>query len=197
MDSFFTPVTASLIPAATLILCFLASFSILVLDRPAASSKPAARKSVLSQIGIVIQGLGFAAAGIGVVKATLHVTVPAFLSAALVAGLFAAFIALFRAARAALGANWSLVARMSEDHGLVTSGPFAYIRHPIYTGLLFMLLAMTVGLGTWSHLIVALPLFAIGTAIRVAEEERLLRATFGPAYDAYAARVARFIPGIF
>ena len=44
--------------------------------------------------------------------------------------------------------------------------------------------------------LIGVPLFALGTWIRVAEEERLLRRHFGEAYDAYAARVPRFVPGL-
>jgi protein-S-isoprenylcysteine O-methyltransferase Ste14 len=59
------------------------------------------------------------------------------------------------------------------------------------------LLALAVSFGHLRNLVVALPLFALGTALRVGEEERLLRARFGPAYDDYAARVKRFVPGLF
>ena len=45
-------------------------------------------------------------------------------------------------------------------------------------------------------LILGVPLYWIGTVLRIVEEEKLLRAQFGEAYDAYAARVKRFLPGI-
>jgi len=59
-----------------------------------------------------------------------------------------------------------------------------------------LLLALAVGLGAEWRLIVALPLYALGTWLRVAEEEKLLRTAFGADYDAYAARVKRFVPGL-
>ena len=80
---------------------------------------------------------------------------------------------------------------------LVTAGPFAWIRHPIYTGLFLMLIALAIGLGHVSRLLVAVPLYALGTAIRVQVEERLLRTAFHSAYDEYAGRVKRFVPGVF
>ncbi len=193
---FFSP-NVSMIPAAALLLCFVGSLAVLLLGRPAFGSESGAKKSAMSRIGILIQSLGFAAAGVVVGRATLRLDLDAFARAAIVIALFAGFIGIFRAARGALGANWSFVARMRDDHRLVTDGPFAFVRHPIYSGLFLLLLAITVGLGTWSHLIIAVPLFAIGTGIRVAEEERLLREQFGAAYDSYAARVKRFLPGVF
>jgi protein-S-isoprenylcysteine O-methyltransferase Ste14 len=60
-----------------------------------------------------------------------------------------------------------------------------------------LLLALAIGLGNEWRLIVTLPLYALGTWLRIVEEEKLLRAAFGPAYDAYAARVKRFAPGLF
>lgn len=60
-----------------------------------------------------------------------------------------------------------------------------------------MLLAMATAFGHWRGLMLGLPLFAWGTWIRVVEEEALLHARFGPQYEAYAARVKRFVPRIF
>ena len=96
-----------------------------------------------------------------------------------------------------MGRNWSLVARTRADHQLVEAGPFAYIRHPIYSALFLLMPAMALAFGHVAHLVLSVPLYAIGTWLRVGEEERLLRATFGSRYDAYAARVKRFLPGVF
>jgi protein-S-isoprenylcysteine O-methyltransferase Ste14 len=85
----------------------------------------------------------------------------------------------------------------SIDHELVTTGPFAHVRHPIYSAMGLLLLALAIGLGNEWRLVVTLPLYALGTWLRIAEEEKLLQAAFGPAYEAYAARVKRFVPGLF
>ena len=79
---------------------------------------------------------------------------------------------------------------------LVTSGPYALVRHPIYTAMFLMMIALAVGLGHVARLFIAVPLYALGTAIRVRVEERLLRSAFSPAYEEYAKRVKRFIPGV-
>ena len=95
-----------------------------------------------------------------------------------------------------MGRNWALVARTRQDGTLVQSGPFAYVRNPIYVALFFILLAIALASGHGHNLVVALPLFALGTWLRVTHEERVLRETFGAAFDAYAARVKRFVPAV-
>ncbi len=95
-----------------------------------------------------------------------------------------------------MGRNWSIVARTRGDHALVTAGPFAWIRHPIYTAMFLMMIALAIGLGHAARLFIAVPLYALGTAIRVRIEERLLRTAFSSAYEEYANRVKRFIPGV-
>ena len=69
--------------------------------------------------------------------------------------------------------------------------------HAIITlPLLITLVAMALAMGHPQRLLIALPVYIVGTLIRVREEERLLRAMFGEAFDAYAARVKRFVPGL-
>jgi protein-S-isoprenylcysteine O-methyltransferase Ste14 len=94
----------------------------------------------------------------------------------------------------ALGPQWALQARMLEEHALVTSGPFALVRHPIYAAMGAILVATGIVLSRWPAFAVALALFAVGTAIRVRAEERLLAATFGARFDEYRARVPAVLP---
>ncbi|HVQ10069.1 MAG TPA: isoprenylcysteine carboxylmethyltransferase family protein [Allosphingosinicella sp.] len=160
-------------------------------------SAPAAR-SQLSRWGVFIQMLGFFAAGFGGILIGLAPTSPAALvEGAAVALLMLMSVGLFGAAARAMGANWSIVARMREGHELVTGGVFSRLRHPIYTAMAAFLVAMAIAFGHFAGLVLGAPLFALGTWIRIREEERLLRAEFGPAYEAYAARVKRFVPGFF
>jgi protein-S-isoprenylcysteine O-methyltransferase Ste14 len=156
-----------------------------------------ARSSGLSRWGVFIQMLGFFSAGFGAVVVALPWTSrEALLAGLAVAVLMLLAVLLFSAAARTMGANWSIVARMREGHELVTGGVFARLRHPIYTAMAAFLVAMAIAFGHLLGLILAVPLFALGTGIRVREEERLLKAEFGPAYDDYAARVKRFVPGI-
>jgi len=104
---------------------------------------------------------------------------------------------LFDSSSRTMGKNWSLVARTRSDHNLVQTGPFALVRHPIYVALFLFMCAMALAFGHVGNLVVAVPVFAFGTWMRIRHEERLLREMFGGAYDAYAARVKRFVPGVF
>jgi protein-S-isoprenylcysteine O-methyltransferase Ste14 len=96
-----------------------------------------------------------------------------------------------------LGKEWSITARMVQDHKLATKGPYARVRHPIYTGMLGMLVATGLAISHWIVLVAAIVVFAIGTWIRVRIEERLLRETFGTHFEEYARRVPAVIPRIF
>ena len=158
-----------------------------------------AKRDLVSLLGILLQGVGFAFVFFGPVRIQTPIaldtrTIVEALPAALLA--FCS-VALFWSAFRALGANWSFVARVLDNHGLITSGPFALVRNPIYLAMLMMLIAAAFALGRAPILSVSIPVFFIGTVIRVVREERLLRAQFGDAYDAYAARVSRLLPGIW
>jgi len=155
------------------------------------------RRSRRSIAGIAVQCLAFFATSFGTSGALLDPLSPLALGeAAGIALLTAASVALFSWAARTMGRNWSVVARTRSDHELVTTGPFAYVRHPIYSAMALLLLALAVGLGNEWRLIVTLPLYALGTWLRIVEEEKLLSVAFGADYDAYAGRVRRVVPGL-
>lgn len=106
-------------------------------------------------------------------------------------------VLLIMAAVKTLGKEWSITARLVENHQLATKGPYAVVRHPIYTGMLGMLVATGLAISAWIALVAAIVIFAIGTLIRVRIEERLLRETFGQRFEEYARQVPAVIPGIF
>ncbi len=95
-----------------------------------------------------------------------------------------------------LGHRFSGLVAIQPGHALVTTGIYGIIRHPSYLGLLVnaagWALAFRSGVGL---LLVALTLPVV--LARINAEERLLRAQFGSAYDAYCARTARLIPGLY
>jgi protein-S-isoprenylcysteine O-methyltransferase Ste14 len=96
-----------------------------------------------------------------------------------------------------LGKEWSVTARLVEGHKLATSGPYAYVRHPIYTGMLGMLVATGLAISHWVALLAALAIFVVGTIIRVRSEEKLLWEAFGEQYENYAQRVPAIVPGLY
>ena len=117
---------------------------------------------------------------------------------AILAVAIAAFSAVFvNAAARRLGKQWSLAARIVEDHDLIQDGPYRFVRNPIYTGMFGMLVATGLTVSTWLPLLCASAVFLIGTYIRVRIEERLLRETFGPTFDDYKRRVPAVIPGLW
>jgi protein-S-isoprenylcysteine O-methyltransferase Ste14 len=104
---------------------------------------------------------------------------------------------LVAAAVRTLGKQWALAARLVEGHKLITEGPYGFVRNPIYTGMLGMLVATGLAMEHWVALDVAVVLFAVGLVIRVRSEERLLRAAFGEGFEEYAKRVPAVLPGIY
>ena len=96
-------------------------------------------------------------------------------------------------ARARIGGNWSAAVTVKAGHELVTTGPYALVRHPIYLGLLLAFLGTALArsdLGGVAALV--LVYFAFWRKMRL--EERWMREHFGPAYDAYARRVPPLLP---
>ena len=98
-------------------------------------------------------------------------------------------------ARVVLGTMWSSSAVAKEGHQLRTDGPYAITRHPIYTGMVGMLLgsALVAGLGPWT---VALVFGVVFVEIKLHTEERLLAEVFGGAYERYRREVPQLVPGL-
>jgi protein-S-isoprenylcysteine O-methyltransferase Ste14 len=96
-----------------------------------------------------------------------------------------------------LGKQWAVAARLVEGHKLITEGPYAYVRNPIYTGMFGMLIATGLAMEHWIATVAAVIIFAAGLVIRVRTEEKLLRAAFGEEFEAYARRVPAVIPGLY
>jgi protein-S-isoprenylcysteine O-methyltransferase Ste14 len=92
-----------------------------------------------------------------------------------------------------LGNNVTPVADPRDDASLVTTGPYRYIRHPLYAFASLCLVGIGVALDNWAFLIFPFGAFTL-MAIRVPREERLLAAKFGDAYHEYQARTGRFLP---
>lgn len=98
-------------------------------------------------------------------------------------------------ARVTLSGNWSAGVTVKADHALVTSGPYRFVRHPIYSALTLMCLGMFLILPTISSLIGFLLIIA-SCWIKLRQEEALMLAEFPAAYPAYAAETARLVPFI-
>ena len=97
-------------------------------------------------------------------------------------------------ARAAIGRNWGMPMTMKEEPELVTTGPYAAIRHPIYAGVLLAMLGSTLVVAYW---VVAFAAFALYFLYSAHKEEKLMKEKFPEAYPAYQKRTKMLIPFIF
>ena len=96
-------------------------------------------------------------------------------------------------ARIHLGRNWSGRVTLKEKHELIRTGPYALVRHPIYTGLLLAILGTAWVVGEWRGILAFLLMIAsYWRKLRV--EERLMLETFGEAYRRYRERTAALVP---
>ena len=98
-------------------------------------------------------------------------------------------------ARFTLGRNWSGVVTFKGGHELIMRGPYALVRHPIYTGLVTMLATTVVVLGHVAG-IIGMPLVLVSIWIKLRYGEKLMLQKFPGQYTAYQRRVKRLIPFI-
>lgn len=98
-------------------------------------------------------------------------------------------------ARLALGSMWSLGPEVGGDRSLRTSGPYGVTRHPIYTGLLGMIIG-TMLLAGGHELIALVAVGLILFEVKIYQEERLMVATFPDEYADYRRRVPQIAPGL-
>jgi protein-S-isoprenylcysteine O-methyltransferase Ste14 len=96
-------------------------------------------------------------------------------------------------ARFTLGRNWSADVVLKQDHELIVRGPYRYVRHPIYSGGLLMMMGWAVWSGhfvSWISLVVVLVILWL----KASAEEKLMTEHFGSAYREYKKRVKALIP---
>lgn len=96
-------------------------------------------------------------------------------------------------ARLALGRNWSGAVTFKQDHELIERGPYRYVRHPIYTGILTMALGTAV-LHPLSSAFVFVGIMAVSLWFKLRAEEQLLTSHFPDEYPRYRQRVRALIP---
>ena len=96
-------------------------------------------------------------------------------------------------ARAVLGRNWSGTVTLKEDHELIVRGPYRLVRHPIYTGILAMLVATAIQQRHIAGMFGLIFVFA-SFWIKLNNEEEVMHKQFPDQYAAYEERVKRIIP---
>ena len=99
-------------------------------------------------------------------------------------------------ARRHLGRNWSAEVRIAVGHELVRTGPYRFVRHPIYTAMLGMFLGTAIA-SSQVHALVGLAMLLLAYVRKTRLEEAILLKTFGAGYDAYRRDTWALLPPIF
>ena len=96
-----------------------------------------------------------------------------------------------------LGRFFTVNVAIAEDHQLITTGPYRYVRHPSYTGTLLVFLGFGLCMLNFYSLVTVFLPIAVAFLWRMHVEESALQAAFGERYREYRARTARLIPHLF
>ena len=99
-------------------------------------------------------------------------------------------------ARGHLGRNWSQAVTIKQGHELITTGPYAVVRHPIYTGMLAGLLGTAIALSQVRGFM-AFVIFFVMFWLKLRKEEQWMRSQFGETYATYAHQTAALVPYVF
>jgi protein-S-isoprenylcysteine O-methyltransferase Ste14 len=99
-------------------------------------------------------------------------------------------------ARVHLGRNWSRSVTIKQDHKLITTGPYALVRHPIYTGILAGFVGTAIAISQVRGVIVVALVFLVFW-FKLRMEEEWMRSQFGETYAAYAHQTAALVPYLF
>jgi protein-S-isoprenylcysteine O-methyltransferase Ste14 len=180
-----------IVALAELAVCWIVwSLAFVKPSRQAAGQKKVVRDPA-SRWGILLVMLSFAFMGTyvrpaGFEKSTLS------LVASMILGPLAVVLAW--SATRQLGKQWRYEAALSEDHELIRSGPYRWVRHPIYASLLGMLLAVGTAWTWWPMLVASVIFYLIGTEIRVRAEDRLLASRFGEEFVVYKRTTPAYLP---
>jgi protein-S-isoprenylcysteine O-methyltransferase Ste14 len=180
-----------LVALIELLICWIAWCLAFVKPSKQAAGKEKVVRAPASRWGIALVMVGFACVW-------AFVRPPGFVkswpSAVLSMALAPLSVALAWGATRHLGKQWRYEAALSEDHELIQTGPYAWVRHPIYTSMFGMLMATAAAWTWWPMWIAGVVFFAIGTEIRIRAEERLLADRFQESFRAYRSRVRAYIP---
>ncbi len=94
-----------------------------------------------------------------------------------------------------LGRFFSRTVQVEAGHRLIVDGPYRFVRHPAYSGMLAIYVGLVLALGTWAGALLALAAVFAATAQRIHIEEQVLIEAFGDEYRDYMRRTWRLLPG--
>lgn len=174
-----------------LLLCWIAWWLAFVKPSRQAKGQKKAARAPSSRWGIGLVTVGFALVWMWVMPAGFQKSMAELVISMVLAPLS---VALVWAAAHELGKQWRYEAALSEDHELIQTGPYRFMRHPIYTSMFLILTATGAAHTWWPMWIAGTVFFIIGTEVRVAAEERLLAERFPEAYAQYRSHVRAYLP---
>jgi protein-S-isoprenylcysteine O-methyltransferase Ste14 len=122
-----------------------------------------------------------------------HVAMPIWLRWTGVAATCAG-IGLFGWTHQVLGKNWTAIPALSENHELVTSGPYRYIRHPMYTTFFIVGFGFLFLSANWLIGVIYIGTLLLMYAVRISAEEKMMLDRFGEAYRQYMKTTGRLLP---
>jgi len=159
----------------------------------------ASRKGPLEVALLTIAWLGFFTPLVWVASRALAFADYPLRAAAFAAGVvfLAVGLWLLHRSHADLGTNWSITLEVRENHTLVTNGIYSRVRHPMYTAFFLYSIGQALVLPNWIAGPSYLAAFGLLFALRIGAEERMMGDQFPGAYEAYAARTKRLVPGIW
>lgn len=96
-------------------------------------------------------------------------------------------------ARFTIGSNWSNMIALKDSHELVQAGPYAIVRHPIYSGMIFAAFGLAITKG-WLRAYLGASCFLLAFLIRIRDEEALMSQQFSEAHKAYRMQTRKLIP---
>jgi protein-S-isoprenylcysteine O-methyltransferase Ste14 len=99
-------------------------------------------------------------------------------------------------ARVHIGKYWSTTVALKSEHRLIRTGPYARIRHPIYTGIILAIAGTGLAVGRYAA-ILAVAIYVVAFWFKGRKEEALLAGEFGPAFDEHRRCTGFFLPKLF
>jgi protein-S-isoprenylcysteine O-methyltransferase Ste14 len=157
----------------------------------ATSAKKSTGRRTIRPAGLIV-AVGVILARVTTGNTSLDLNVHSSALEAIGAVIFVAGLALALWARLYLGRNWGMPMSRKEEPELVTSGPYHFVRHPIYSGVLLAMLGTGLAVGWyWFIVFVALGVYFVYSAT---VEERIMSDTFPSAYPSYRAHTKMLIP---
>ena len=178
---------------AELILCWIVwSLAFIRPSRQAADRKEVAKSSA-SKWGILLVMVSFALVWSYVRPPGFHKSVPSLIVSMILAP---PCVVLVWVATRHLGKQWRYAAALREDHELIQTGPYRWLRHPIYASMFGMQLATGFCWTWWPLFLAATSFFIAGTEIRIRAEDCLLESRFHDSFRAYRSRTPAYLPFI-